>query len=114
VDFQNAGEGFSRAAAEVIGLLESGKSVEANKRREESLRPAFERYIAVTKKAADLLGARSLRTSDEYTERTVSISKVMLGLGTWPVVILGIFLMITGVFIIAVLLKVFIFPDEAT
>jgi len=113
VNFQNTGERFSRAATEVIGLLESGKTAEANQRREESLRPAFEHYIAATEKAADLLGAQSLRTSDEYTERTLSISKLMLGLGSWPVLIMGIFLMITGVFIMAVLLKVFVFPEES-
>lgn len=113
VDFQNAGEAFSPAAAEVIGLFESARDGEASKQREESLRPAFEHYIAATTKAADVLEAQSLRTSDRYAERTVSLSRMMLGLGSWPVVIMGIFLMITALFIIAVLLKVFVFRDEA-
>jgi Four helix bundle sensory module for signal transduction len=113
VDFQSTGEGFSRGAAEVINLFESGKNADASKQREESLRPAFDRYIAATTKAADVLEAESLKTSDLFTERTVSISRIMLGLASWPVMILGIFLLITAVFIIAVLLKVFIFRDES-
>jgi hypothetical protein len=113
VDFQSAGEVFSRAAAEVIDLLESGRTADASKQREESLRPAFERYLETTTKAADVLEAESLKTSDLFTERTVSISRIMLGLASWPVMILGIFLLITAVFIIAVLLKVFIFRDES-
>lgn len=113
VDFQTAGEAFSPAVGEVISLFESGKDAEANKRREESLRPAFERYLETTTKAADVLEAQSLKTSDIYTERTVSISKMMLGLGSWPVLIMGIFLMITAVFIITVLLKVIVFRGES-
>jgi hypothetical protein len=113
VDFQNSGEQFTRAAGEVIALLESGKNAEANKQREQSLRPVFDHYIAATTKAADVLEAQSLKTSDIYTERTVSISKMMLGLGTWPVIIMGIFLMITAVFILAVLLKVLVFRHES-
>lgn len=113
MEFENTGKSFTRAAAEVIGLLESWKDAEANQRREESLRPAFEHYIAATKKAADVLGAQSMRASDEYSERTVSISKMMLGLGSWPVLIMGIFLLITAVFVIAVLLKVFVFSEES-
>ena len=113
VDFQSAGEVFSRAAAEVIDLLESGRTADASKQREESLRPAFERYLETTTKAADVLEAESLKTSDLFTERTVSMSRIMLGLASWPVMILGIFLLITAVFIIAVLLKVFIFRDES-
>ena len=60
VAFQNAGEAFSPAAAEVIGLFESARDAEASKRREESLRPAFEHYIAATTKAADVLEAAKL------------------------------------------------------
>jgi Four helix bundle sensory module for signal transduction len=113
VDFQSAGEGFSRAAAAVINLLESGKNAAASRQREESLRPAFDRYIAATTKAADVLEAQSLRTSDLFTERTVSLSRIMLGLASWPVMILGIFLLVTAVFIIAVLLKVSVFRHES-
>jgi hypothetical protein len=112
VDFQNAGEEFTRAAAGVIGLLETGQATDARQRREQSLRPAFNRYVTATTKAADVLEAQSMKTSDLFTARTVSISKMMLGLGSWPVLIMGIFLIITAVFIIAVLLKVFVFGRE--
>ena len=113
VDFQNAGEDFNRAAAGVIGLHEAGQATDARQRREQSLRPAFNRYVTATTKAADLLEAQSMKTSNLFTARTVSISKIMLGLGSWPVMIMGIFLIITAVFIIAVLLKVFIFREES-
>ena len=113
VDFQNAGEDFTRAAAGVIGLLEAGQATDARQRREQSLRPAFNRYVTATTKAADVLEAQSMKTSDLFTAKTVSLSKVMLALGSWPVMMMGIFLMITAVFIIAVLLKVFIFREES-
>jgi hypothetical protein len=60
-----------------------------------------------------VLEAQSLKTSDLFTEKTVSLSRIMLALGSWPVVMMGIFLIVTAVFIIAVLLKVFIFREES-
>jgi len=110
---QNTGETFTKIGRNVIDLLGAGRITDATKLREESLRPAFERYLVATREATGFVNALSLKTSDDFTERTYSISKIMLGLGSWPVIIMGIFLMITAVFIIAVLLKVFVFPDEA-
>jgi Four helix bundle sensory module for signal transduction len=113
-DFRDAGENFTRLANDVIGLLEAGQSTDARERREKSLRPAFNHYVTSMKEAADALGEQSLKTSDLFTANTVKISKVMLGLGSWPVVIMGVFLTITAVFIIVVLLKTLVFRDEAT
>ena len=102
---QNTGETFTKIGRNVIDLLGTGRITDATKLREESLRPAFERYVAATSEATGFVKALSLKTSDDFTERTHSISKMMLGLGSWPVMILGILLLITAVFIIAVLLK---------
>jgi len=113
LNFQNTGEAFSRGAAEVIGLLESGESAEATRQREQSLRPAFHRYVMSIDKAADVLEAESLRTSDMLTASTVSISKMMLGLASWPLIALGGFLLMTALFIIVVLLNVFFRRKEA-
>jgi hypothetical protein len=113
LNFQNAGDAFSRTAAEVVGLFESGESAEASRQREQSLRPAFNRYVTATTKAADVLEDESLRTSDILTASTVSTSKIMLGLASWPVIILCGFLLITALFVIGVLLKVLFSGREA-
>jgi hypothetical protein len=113
LNFQNAGDTFSQTAAEVISLFESGESAEASRQREQSLRPAFNRYVTATTKAADVLEAESLRTSDILTASTVSTSKIMLGLASWPLMALGAVLLVTAVFIILVLLNVFFRHKEA-
>jgi len=113
-NFQDAGEAFSQTAAEVVRLLGTGKKPEASKQREQLLRPAFERYVAATTKAADVLRAESLRTSDKLTARTGNMSNMLLGLASWPVILFCMLLLVTALFVIAVLLKVFCIGEEAT
>jgi chemoreceptor-like protein with four helix bundle sensory module len=113
LNFQEAGETFSQTATEVISLLGSGENAEASRRREQSLRPAFDHYVAATTKAADMLEVESLRTSDKLTVRTSNISNMMLGLAGWPVMILCVLMLITAVFVIAILVKVFFSKQEA-
>jgi len=113
LNLETAGETFSRAATEIVSLFESGDRVEASRQREQSVRPAFDRYVAATTKAADALRAQSLRRSDTLTATTGSVSNMLLGLASWPVIILCAFLLITAVFVIVILLKVFFFTQEA-
>jgi hypothetical protein len=101
---QNAGDTFTKVARQVVDLFSTGRTVEAIKLREESLRPAFERYVAATTEAADLVKAHSLKTSDAFTERTHSISKMMLGLASWPVIALTLFFTVTAALAVVVLL----------
>jgi hypothetical protein len=108
LNFQNAGDAFSRTAAEVIDLFESGQSAEASRQREQSLRPAFHRYVAATTKVADELKAKSVETSGTLTARTVNISNMMLGLASWPVMLLCVFLLGMAIFVIVVLLRLFL------
>ena len=42
-----------------------------------------------------------------------NISNVMLGLASWPVMVLCLFLLITALFVIVVLVKVFLSPSES-
>jgi len=114
LNFQNAGETFNRTALTVLDSLASGKNAEASRQREELLRPAFDHYIAAMTKAADKIHAQSLRTSDTLTARTGSVSTVILGLASWPVIVAGALLLITAIFVIVILLRVFLFKPEAT
>jgi hypothetical protein len=109
-EFRDAGDAFTRGALEVVALIESGRSPEANQLREQSLRPVFHRYVESTTKTADILEADSLKMSDTLTEKTGNFSHVMLGIGGWPVVIVGLFFLTVIVFVAAVLLRVSVFP----
>ena len=113
LNLEAAGETFSQAATEIVSLLESGDRAEAGRQREQSLRPAFDRYVTATTRAADMLKAQSLRTSGTLTANTGNVSNMMLGLASWPVIILCAFLLITAVFVMVILLKVFVFKQEA-
>jgi hypothetical protein len=110
---REAGQTFDRAAADVISILETNDVAGANQKRETDLRPAYNRYVDATTEAAELLQNKSLETSDGLSVQTANFSKVMLSLGTWPMIILGIFLLFTAVFVISVLIKVKLFSGQA-
>lgn len=111
--FRAAGENFTARAQEVIGLIESGDMTQASSQREKILRPVFDQYIGAMTKVADMLEADSLRTNDSLTARTGSISHMMLGIGGWPLMVLGGFLLVAALFIVSVLLKVLLSRQEA-
>src|SRR4051794_31504382 len=104
-NIRESGEAFARTAAQVIPLLEANKSAEADKLRESVVRPAYDRYVAATTDASEQLNSASLKTSDNISLHTGNLSKVMLGLASWPIMILATFLLFTAVFVIAVLIK---------
>ena len=94
--FQEAGEAFTDGAERILALLESGDTQQAARQREETLRPIFDRYVAATTKAADELEAQSLGDSNTLTARTSHLATMLLGVGGWPVMLLGTFLLITA------------------
>ena len=111
-NFQKAGEIFNRESMQIINLFAEGKSAEAIRRREEVVRPAFQRYVAATTKAADMLEAHSLQTNTSLTTRTGNLSRMMLGMASWPVMVLCAFLAITAVIVMGILLWVTVFKRE--
>jgi hypothetical protein len=114
MNIQSAGEAFSQASAQVVSLFAEGKNAEAIRQREQIARPAFERYVAATTKASDVLEAQSLQTSSSLTTQTGLLSKMMLGMASWPVMLLCAFLLITAVIVIGILLWVSVFKQDAT
>jgi hypothetical protein len=93
---EQTGDAFDEKAKAVIDLLAAGKLDEATKLREQTVRPAFERYVAATTSAADAYQTQSLKTSSGLTERTLSVSKMMLGFASWPIVILSVVFLVTA------------------
>jgi hypothetical protein len=112
-NFQSAGEAFSEEAGQVVGLFEADKSAEAIRHREQVVRPAFERYVAATTKVSDVLESQSLRTSSSLTTRSGHLSNMLLGMASWPVILLCLFLLITAAIVVGILLWVVVFKPEA-
>ena len=113
VNFEQAGEAFSQATKQVILLLESGQSSEGDQQREQIQRPAFNRYVAATTKAADMLEAESLQMNATLTETTGSASGVLIGFASWPLMIVGLLLAVTTLFVLGVLVNVYFRREEA-
>ena len=103
---RQAGQEFDQLANRMIPLLETNNLVELSRRREAELRPLYNEYVAATSKAAQLLHNRSIETSDNLSLRTGSLSRLLLGFGTWPMILLGVFLVFTAMFVITVLVRV--------
>ncbi len=88
LEFESAGAAFSRAATAFVDSFANSAPSEMNQKRDEVLRPAFQRYQVATTKAADALEAESLQTSGTLTTKAGNVSRLILAAGTWPLAIL--------------------------
>jgi hypothetical protein len=101
--FRAAGEAFSRTATEVLAGYAAGQDAAALRLREEKLRAEFDRYLNSITKAADVLEAESSRQSDSLSAHTGSMSTVMLGIASWPVILLLGLLALTAIFVLVLM-----------
>lgn len=102
-EFRAAGEAFSQVGDEVMVALAAGRWSDAAKVREGRLRAAFDRYIAATTKLADFVEAASERANDAVSARTGSLSNVVLGIASWPVLLLAGLLALTAIFVLVLM-----------
>lgn len=100
---QAAGESFTKTGSDVIGHYAAGRTAEAARLREGELRGIFDRYIAATTKAADVIEADSQRINDHVSARTGSMAKWVLGVASWPIVALLGLLLLTAVFVLVLM-----------
>ncbi len=98
-EVRKAGEQFTRLCEEVLGLQAAGNRDGAKQARDERLRPAFDRYLDVLTKTADLVEEHSGKTNNQYSGRTGNFSKIVLGIGSWPVLAVIALLVFTALFI---------------
>jgi hypothetical protein len=101
---QAAGEAFTTLATQVLEVAASGKFDDAKRLRDEKLRPAFDQYLVAITKGADDVEATSLRTNDDYSARTGSMSHVLLGVASWPVLVIVGLLLFTAVFVLGLMI----------
>jgi len=111
-DIRTAGDAFDRAALDTLRLIEANQIPEAQKQRETVSRPAYNSYVAATTRASELLHTSSLQASTSLALRAGNMSKMILGFASWPLMILGVFLLFTAIFIISVLIKVTLFKER--
>jgi hypothetical protein len=103
-EFQQAGDAFTRLGGEVLARYAAGQMAAASRLREETLRPAFERYQAAVTDISDVLFAESKLTSDDFTARTSHLTTIVLGVASWPVIVLIGLLMVTVAFVVAMMI----------
>jgi hypothetical protein len=110
INFRDAAETFHNQAAQVIDLLVAGKMYEASQLRDQSLRSAFERYLAAAGKSAEVLKTQSLKASNTLSAQTGSVSEIILGVAGWPLFALGALLF--AVIVIILLIRIFLFSGQ--
>ncbi len=68
------------------------------------MQPSFCRHDpTATAKVADVRQDDRLQVSADLTKRTVSMSAVLLGLGSWPIAILAVLLLLTALFVVVLM-----------
>ena len=104
LNFQQAGEAFTKDSLEVLRLLEAGNAEEASRLRDNVVRPEFDHYLDAITKVADDLEAESLQTNSDYTARTNSLTTVVLGVAGWPLLVFGVLLVLVAVLVVAMMI----------
>ena len=102
-DLREKAARFNAAAEELMRLFGAGKVTEANQWRENSLRPAFDAYLESIAGAADEVESAGLKDSDATTVKMESFSKIMIGLAGWPFLVIGGLLLVTGLFVLVLM-----------
>lgn len=103
-EFKQSGEAFTEAGTRIVALFEAGQSSEAIRLREELMRPAFERYQGAVTRVADVLLGESTVVNQDFTAKTSSLTTIVLGVASWPVILLFGLLLLTAVFVIAMMI----------
>ncbi len=98
------GAAFDAAVLELVQTYSTNQWADGIKLREEKLIPAFEQHLAVIGQAADDVEAKSLGVSKDYTSRTNTLTKILLGVASWPIILLAGLLLVTAVFVIAMMI----------
>ncbi len=104
VEFEQSGEAFTTLSNRVLDLVTVGKLEEAKGFRDAQLRPAFDRYLAGITKAADEVESASLRANDDFSSQTGSMSHIILGVASWPVILIVGLLLFTAAFVLGLMI----------
>lgn len=101
---EQAGTDFTWSAEKVVGLFAEGRAEEATRIRQQELRFAFERYLAITTAVADALLDDTKRVSQSYSDESQVSSHVMLSFASWPVLLALAVLLATFVFVVSLII----------
>ena len=94
---------FNDAAEELVRLFGAGKISEGNQCRENKLKPVFDAYLDTLARAADEVESSGLRDSDATTVTMEGFSKIMIGLASWPFLVISGLLLVTGLFVLVLM-----------
>jgi len=105
-ELKNSGEAYEKAIADILPRVTPQNTADAEKDTLEHLEPIFYRYYGAVDKVSDYVEKRTEKLSDDYTGLTNHSSLLVLGIGGWPVVIVGLLVAVT-LAVVAVMLVVF-------
>ncbi len=100
---RQTGEAFTAAALEVARAYATGTRADGVRVREEKLLPSFDQHMNAIGRAADAVESKSLVASKDFTSRTNSLTTMVLSVASWPVILLFALLLLTAVFVIAMM-----------
>jgi hypothetical protein len=100
---QREGEAFERLVSEIAAAYAGSPVAEVARLREEKLQPAFDRYVAAIGTAANAIETQSLTANRSFTDKTHSLSNVVLGIAGWPLIVGMALLLLTVIFVLVLM-----------
>jgi hypothetical protein len=102
-EFEASGRAFTQVSNRVLELFAAKRFDEAVRLRDSESYAAFDRYQTAATWISDLLAAEATGVSRDYTESSSLITRVVLLMGGWPLILASALLGATLIFVVSLL-----------
>jgi len=109
-ELRNSGEAYETAVTALLPRLTPENTADAERDRIEQLRTVYDRYALAIRHASSRVAKQTESVSEAYTATTWQCSLGVLGLAGWPVVLMGLAVVLTGAVVVVMLVVVRMTP----
>jgi hypothetical protein len=88
-EFKASGEAFEAAATDMLPRMFPENSADAERERMDRLLSLYERHVASVEKIVTAAVSRAETTSDLYSNENQGQARIVMGLASWPLLVLG-------------------------
>jgi len=88
-EFKKSGDDFDAAATDMLPRLVPQNSADAERKRLDNLLTLYESHVATVERIVAATASRAEMTSDHYSNENQGEARIVLGLASWPLLLLG-------------------------
>jgi hypothetical protein len=103
-ELRQSEDAYEQSSAELIARITPNATAEEERGRINHLQQVVDRYSTVVAKSLDFVQCHSQEVNGSYSAGVRLRSEIMLGLASWPLLVAGLIIILTGVIVATLLL----------